>query len=127
MDLLHEFFYKEETYRIIGIAMEVHNELGPGFLEYVYQEAFEIELKRQNIPYQREKVIHIYYKNEKLKKEYSADFFCFDKIIVELKALSALNSVNESQLLHYLTATKMRVGMLINFGAKSLEHKRMVK
>ncbi|MBA4408534.1 MAG: GxxExxY protein [Bacteroidota bacterium] len=124
---MNDFLYKDETYLIIGAAMEVHNELGPGFLEPVYQEAFEIELISQNIPYVREKIINIYYKNEKLKKEYSADFFCFDKIIVELKALNALNSDHESQLLNYLTATKTKVGLLINFGSKSLQHKRMVK
>ncbi len=122
-----DFLYKNETYALIGVAMEVHNELGSGFLEPVYQEAYEIELIRQNIPFEREKVLSIYYKNEKLKKEYSADFFCFDKIVVELKALSELNSVHESQLLNYLTATKTKVGLLINFGAKSLQHKRMIK
>jgi GxxExxY protein len=124
---MNGFLYKDETYLIIGAAMEVHRELGPGFLEAVYQEVFEIELIRQNIPYEREKLLYIYYKNEKLKKEYSADFFCFDKIIVELKALSELNSIHESQLLNYLTATKTKVGLLINFGSKSLQHQRMVK
>jgi GxxExxY protein len=127
MDRLNEFYFKNETYQLIGVAMEVHNELGPGFLESVYQEAFEIELIRQNIPYEREKTLNIYYKNEKLKKEYSADFFCFNQIIVELKALNELNSIHESQLLNYLTATKTKVGLLINFGQKSLQHKRMVK
>ena len=122
-----EFLFKKETYDIIGIAMEVHNELGPGFLEAVYQEAFELELKRQEIPYIREKILNIYYKNEKLTKEYTADFFCFEKIIVELKALSSLNGDHEAQLLNYITATKTKVGLLINFGAKSLEHKRMIK
>lgn len=124
---MSEFLYKNETYDLIGVALEVHNVLGSGFLEAVYQEAFEIELIRQNIPYQREKPLNIFYKNEKLKKEYSADFYCFNKIIVELKALSSLNSEHESQLLNYLTATKTRVGLLINFGAKSLQYKRMVK
>jgi GxxExxY protein len=127
MELLNEFYFKNETYQLIGVAMEVHNELGPGFLEAVYQEAFEIELIRQNIPYEREKTLNIYYKNEKLKKEYSADFFCFNQIIVELKALNELNSIHESQLLNYLTASKTKVGLLINFGQKSLQHKRMVK
>ena len=124
---MNDFLFKEETYLIIGAAMEVHNELGPGFLEPVYQEAFEIELIKQNILYIREKNINIYYKNEKLKKEYSADFFCFDKIIVELKALNELNSEHEAQLLNYLFATKTKVGLLINFGSKRLQYKRMVK
>jgi len=122
-----EFLFKSETYDLIGVAMEVHNELGPGFLEAVYQEAFELELKRQEIPYVREKILNIYYKNEKLTKEYTADFFCFEKIIVELKTLSSLNGDHEAQLLNYITATKTKVGLLINFGAKSLEHKRMIK
>ena len=127
MDLLNELFFKEETYEIIGVAYEVHNELGPGFLEAVYQEAFEIELISRKIPYEREKLLNIYYKSIKLSKEYSADFFCFDKIIVELKALSVLTGDHESQLLNYLTSTKTKVGLLINFGSKSLQYKRMVK
>jgi GxxExxY protein len=127
MDLLDEFYHKEETYRIIGAAMEVHKELGPGFLESVYQEAFELELIEQEIPYEREKVLNIYYKFIKLQKEFSADFYCFDKIIVELKAQSTLTPDNQSQLINYLKATKNRVGLLINFGASSLEYKRLVK
>jgi len=122
-----EFLYKKETFDIIGVAMEVHNELGPGFLEAVYQEAFEIELINQNIPYEREKVLTIFYKKEKLKREFTADFFCFGKIIVELKALSSLDGNHEAQLLNYITATNTKVGLLINFGAKSLEYKRMIK
>ena len=122
-----EFLYKKETFDIIGVAMEVHNELGPGFLEAVYQEAFEIELVNQNIPYEREKVLIIFYKKEKLKREFTADFFCFGKIIVELKALSSLDGNHEAQLLNYITATNTKVGLLINFGAKSLEYKRMIK
>ena len=122
-----EFLYKKETFDIIGVAMEVHNELGPGFLEAVYQEAFEIELINQNIPYEREKVLIIFYKKEKLKREFTADFFCFGKIIVELKALSSLDGNHEAQLLNYITATNTKVGLLINFGAKSLEYKRMIK
>ncbi len=122
-----EFPLKDETYDIIGAAIEVHNELGCGFLEAVYQEAFEIELKRRNIPYEREKVINIFYKNEKLEKEYTADFLCYGKIIIELKALNFLNGDHESQLLNYITATNTKVGLLINFGTKSLQYKRMVK
>ena len=122
-----EFLYKKETFDIIGVAMEVHNELGPGFLEAVYQEAFEIELINQNIPYEREKVLTIFYKKEKLKREFTADFFCFGKIIVELKALSSLDGNHQAQLLNYITATNTKVGLLINFGAKSLEYKRMIK
>ena len=122
MDLL----YKNESYNIIGVAMEVHKVLGPGFLEPVYQEAFELELQRQNIPYEREKLLNIFYKGVKLKKYYEADFVCYDKIIVEMKALSDLNDDHIAQVLNYLTITKMKLGLLFNFGRKSLQYKRMI-
>jgi GxxExxY protein len=118
--------YKQEAYEVIGAAMEVHNELGCGFLEAVYQEALEIEFQRQHIPYQREKNLHILYKGDKLNKQYSADFVCHNKIIVELKALSALTSEHEAQILNYLKATGYKLGILINFGIKSLQYKRIV-
>ena len=120
--LLHE----KETYKIIGAAMEVHKELGCGFLEAVYQEAMEKEFCLQHIPYRREMPLPVYYKNEILQKAYIADFVCYDKIIVELKALSGLSNEHEAQILNYLKAAKLRVGLLINFGGKSLEYKRMV-
>lgn len=118
--------YKDEAYQIIGACMEVHRELGCGFLEVVYQEALEIEFQARNIPYTREKILRIQYKDKILKKEYSADFICFDKIIVELKALSELNSEHESQVLNYLKATGFKLGILVNFGQKSLEYKRLI-
>jgi GxxExxY protein len=122
MDLL----FKDEVYRIIGAAMEVHKVLGCGFLEAVYQEALELEFQFQQIPYKREAKLKIYYKGHLLNKFYEADFICYDSVIVELKALSALTSDHESQLLNYLKATGMKVGLLINFGEKSLKYKRMV-
>ena len=122
MDLI----YKEEAYKIIGAAMEVHRELGPGFLEAVYQEALELEFQKQNIPYEREKLLNIYYKGIKLKKHYSADFVCYDKIVVELKALSELNNDNAAQILNYLKTSELKLGLLLNFGAKSLQYKRLV-
>ena len=122
-----ELIYKNEVYQIIGAAIEVHKELGCGFLEAVYQEAFEIELRFRKIPYDREVKLNIYYKEQLLKKYYEADFVCFDKIILELKALSGLTSEHESQLLNYLKATNLKVGLLINFGRQNLEYKRMVK
>jgi GxxExxY protein len=121
-----DLLFKEEVYKIIGAAMEVHKELGCGFLEAVYQESFELELIAQNIPYEREKSIAIYYKKRPLLKKYRADFICYDKIIVELKALSVLTSDNEAQVLNYLKASAFRVGLLINFGAKSLQYKRFI-
>lgn len=118
--------YKEEVYRIVGAAMEVHSHLGPGFFEAVYQEAFEIELNFRSIPYLREEPLDIYYKRVKLKKKYVPDFICYDSIIVEMKAMSALQDVHQAQLLNYLKASKMRVGVLINFGETSLAYKRMI-
>ena len=122
-----ELIYKNEVYQITGAAMEVHSKLGCGFLEAVYQEALELEFQFRKIPYRREARLDIYYKDILLKKYYEADFICYDKIIVELKALSGLTSEHESQLLNYLKATNLRVGLLINFGKQSLEYKRMVK
>jgi GxxExxY protein len=122
-----ELLFKDEVYAIVGAAMEVYNELGCGFLEAVYQEAMEIELKERKIPYECQKILHITYKNIRLKKEYVADIICFDKIIVELKALSELSGKEESQIINYLRATGMKVGVLINFGAsRKLEWKRFV-
>jgi GxxExxY protein len=121
-----ELICKEEVYQIIGVAMEVHKELGCGFLEVVYQEALEIEFRLKNIPYKREARLKIYYKGNLLKKFYETDFVCFDKVIVETKALDALTSVHKSQLLNYLKATGIKVGLLLNFGSKSLEYSRMV-
>lgn len=118
--------YKEEVYKIVGAAMEVHSHLGPGFFEAVYQEAFEMELNFRSIPYLREEPLDIYYKGVKLKKKYVPDFICYDSIVVEMKAVSDLLDVHQAQLLNYLKASKMRVGVLINFGETSLVYKRMI-
>jgi len=107
--------------------MEVHKTLGCGFFEAVYQEALEIEFNIQGIPYQREEELHIVYKNEILQKKYRADFICFDKIIVELKALSQLETFNEAQVLNYLKVTEYKLALLVNFGETSLKYKRIVK
>lgn len=121
-----DFLYKDETFRIIGALMEVHRTLGCGFLESVYQEAVAMEFEMQNIPFEAEKILRIDYKGIELKKFYVADFVCFDKIIVELKALSSLTSDHEAQTLNYLKATGLKVGLLVNFGEKSLKYKRFV-
>lgn len=121
-----ELLYKEEVYNIIGAAMEVHSVLGCGFSEAVYQEALAIELTERGIPFEQEKLIQIDYKGKVLKKYYQADFVCYDKIILELKALSALSPEHESQLLNYLKATGLKLGILINFGEKSLVYKRYI-
>jgi GxxExxY protein len=96
-----DLIYKTEAYNIIGAAMTVHKELGCGFLEAVYQEALEIEFKNQGIPYVREASLTINYKGIKLQKTYQADFICYENIIVEIKALSGLNSEHDSQVLNY--------------------------
>ena len=118
--------YEEETYLIIGAAMAVHRELGHGFLEAVYQEALENEFILRQIPYKREEPITIYYKGTPLNKYYTADFICYDKIIIELKALSAFKNEHQAQVLNYLTATGLNLGLLINFGKSSLDHKRII-
>ena len=114
------------TYAILGAAMEVHSHLGNGFLEAVYQEAMAIELTRQRIPYQREVCFPVYYKGQELNTHYRSDFICFDAVVVELKALPKLTGVEESQLINYLKGTGLKVGLLINFGAPSLDYKRLV-
>ena len=116
----------QRTYKIIGCAMEVHKELGCGFLEAVYQEALEREFTIQRIPFKAQPVIQIKYKEQLLNKTYQPDFVCFDEVIVEIKALTGLTGIEEAQLINYLKATGLEVGILINFGSKSLQHKRMV-
>ena len=122
-----ELIYKDEVYAIIGAAMDVYNNLGPGFLEAVYQEAMEIETLARKIPALPEQKLYIQYKGLTLKKFYEADLICYEKIIVEIKAMEKLTSREESQILNYLKATGSPVGVLINFGAHNdLEWKRMV-
>lgn len=119
--------YKEESYKIIGAAFKVYNGLGPGFLEAVYQEALEIEFQRQGIPYEREKELKIQYAGVELKQTYKADFVCFGKIIVELKAVSELIDAHKAQVYNYLHATGFKLGLLLNFGCSDeLEKERIV-
>lgn len=116
----------EQTFAIIGAAMEVHCVLGHGFLEAVYQEALALEFKRRNISFEREQIIPISYKGEKLGTPYRADFICFGSVIVELKALPALSGIEEAPVINYLKATGHKKALLINFGAPRMEYKRMV-
>ena len=120
------YLYEDKTYEIIGSCFEVHKQLGNGFLEAVYQEALEEEFKLRDIPYKREVHLPIEYKGKLLKKYYVADFICFDKIIVETKAISNLTTLDEAQVLNYLKATKTKLGLLVNFGTKSLQKKRII-
>lgn len=122
-----ELIYKDEVFAIVGAAIEVHRVLGSGFLEAVYQEAMEIECLSKNIPLESQKVLQTRYKQHVLKKEYIADMVCFEKIIVEFKALDKLAGKEESQIINYLKATGYKVGVLINFGSHAkLEWKRFV-
>ena len=123
---LNDKILNDQSYAVIGACMAVHRELGSGFLEAVYQEALEVEFELRNISFEREKKISVYYKGEVLEKSYFADFICFDEVIVELKALSSLDGVHESQLINYLKATNLKLGLLINFGQFSLQQKRVI-
>jgi GxxExxY protein len=114
------------TYSIIGAAIEVHKHLGHGFLEPVYQESLAIEFDKRNIPFQREVKLPIHYKDRLLGTTYCADFICFDSIIVELKALARMSGVEEAQVINYLKVTSYQLGLLLNFGTRSLEHRRIV-
>ena len=119
--------FKEESYKVVGAAFKVYNALGHGFLEAVYQEALEIEIQRQGIPYEREKELKIQYDGVELKQTYKADFVCFGKIIVELKAVNALDDAHRSQVYNYLHATGYKLGLLLNFGnSDELEKERIV-
>jgi GxxExxY protein len=123
-----DLLLKEEVYAVAGAAIELHRELGPGFLEPVYQEAMEIELAERTIPFHAQKALSIRYKQRVLLKQYVPDLICYDQIIVELKALDRLSGTEESQLLNYLKASGRRVGLLVNFGSHGrLEWKRFVR
>jgi GxxExxY protein len=114
------------TFALIGVAMEVHKELGCGFLEAVYQEAMGIELATRGIPFQPQVELPVVYKGSRLTTFYKADFICFESIIVELKALAQTGGIEDAQVINYLKATDYHVGLLLNFGARSLHYKRFV-
>ena len=114
------------TYAIIGAAMEVHRQLGCGFLEPVYQEALALEFASRGIPSAREHKLQLTYKGQELDSKYSVDFICYATVVVELKALAHLSGTEESQVINYLKATGLTVGLLLNFGTRSLTHRRFV-
>lgn len=114
------------TYAIIGAAMEVHRLLGCGFLEPVYQQSLEIELTNRSIPYLPQQAYRVNYKGHELDAYYKPDFICFDEVVVELKALSRLTSIEEAQVLNYLKVTGLHTGLLSNFGSRSLEQRRFI-
>ena len=119
-----KLIYPHEAYEIIGAAMEVHNTLGQGFLESVYQEALEIELKARSIPFESQCKIQIQYKDVPMEHYFIADFVCYNKIIVELKSVSAILPEHEAQIINYLRATGFKLGILLNFNEESLYYKR---
>jgi len=121
-----EILFKDESYLIIGACMEVHKKLGSGFLESVYSEALELEFKKVNIRYEREKKLPVYYDDKPLNKYFRADFVCYNSIILELKATKFLVDTDWQQTLNNIKATKFKLGLLINFGTPSLTYKRIV-
>ena len=123
---MSELIYKDESFQIIGILFEVHNNLGGGFSEIVYKNASEYELKKLNIPFEREKEYVVHYKDTILNHKFYADFILFDKIILELKSCKKLDSKHNSQCINYLKVSTNKLAILANFNNKSLEHKRIV-
>lgn len=121
-----ELIFKEESYQIIGCCFEVHKELGKGFNEIVYKDALEIEFRKKQIFYQREKEFRIEYKGIEIPHKYYADFVVLEKIILEIKAIEKLTSSNIKQTLNYLASSKLKLGILVNFGADSLQHQRII-
>lgn len=126
MNIGDNMLYKDLCYTVVGAAMEVHSQLGNGFLEAVYHEALCLELKIKETPYEREKEFKLEYKGITLDKKYKADLIVDNKIIIELKSRPELTIHDEAQLLNYLKCTGYRLGLLINFGKKSLEWKRII-
>ena len=127
MDPDEEFIHKDETYKLIGAGFEVYNELGCAYLEPIYQEAYERELALQSIPFASQAPLRVSYKGECLNKNYYADLIAYQKVIVELKVLEKLTSREESQIINYLKAAGLQVGLLLNFGSHpKLEYKRIV-
>jgi GxxExxY protein len=112
----NELLFRDECYAIQGAVFEVYREIGCGFLEAVYQECVEKELRRRGIPFISQQELKLYYKGEELKQSYRPDLICYEKIIVELKALRELTGEHRSQVLNYLKATGLRLGLLVNFG-----------
>ena len=121
-----ELIYKEEVYKIVGLCMEVHNELGRGFSEIVYKDAIEYECEQNGHKFEREKMYLVQYKDIILPHKYFADFVVFDRVILEVKSCEKIIDEHVGQVLNYLAASELKVGLIVNFGKKSLEYKRVV-
>ena len=121
-----EIIFKDESYQIVGLCMEVHKQLGMGFREVIYKDALEIEFRENNLPYQREKLYKIEYKGIILPHKYKADFIVFDQIVLEVKSTSLIVDSFVAQTINYLKASGLKLGMIVNFGEKSLNFKRVV-
>ncbi|WP_448529936.1 GxxExxY protein [Raineya sp.] len=123
---MNEIIFKDEAYQIIGKCMEVHNQLGAGFLEIVYKDALEYEFRKSNIPFEREKEYKVYYKGIVLPHKFYADFVVFDKIILEVKGVSTLTDEFVAQCINYLKVSGCKLALLVNFGELRLSYKRIV-
>ena len=124
---MQEILFKEESYLIQGAIFEVYKEMGNGFLEAVYQECLEAELEFRKIPFVSQQTLALQYKGKILKQTYKPDLICFEKIIVELKGVSAIAKEHQAQVLNYLKATGLKLGLIVNFGAyPKVEIKRIV-
>jgi len=123
---MNELLYKEEIYQLVGFCLEIHRELGKGHDEIIYKDAIVVELSRAGISFSREKSYEISYKGVILPHFYYADFVVWGKILLEAKAVESLTDSHVKQVLNYLAASKLRLGLLVNFGGDSLEWKRVV-
>ena len=123
---MENYPYKNKTYKIIGKCMEVHNNLGPGFLEVVYKDALEIEFTKAGIPFEREKEYEVNYQGIILKHKFYADFVVFDEIILEIKAVKEFSDAFYAQCINYLKVSDNKLALLINFGQLKLEQKRII-
>jgi len=123
---MSEIIYKEESYEIIGKCFEVHNNLGPGFLEIVYKDALEYEFQKAGIPYSREEKYEVNYKDIILPHKFFADFIVFGKIILEVKGVSSIADEHIAQTINYLKVSGNKLGLLVNFGELKLTYKRLV-
>jgi GxxExxY protein len=123
---MDDIYLKEESYKIIGLCMEVHNILGKGHSEVVYKDALEYEFKINSIPFERERIYEIEYKDNVLPRKYIADFVVYNEVIFEEKAISQLTNSDTKQTLNYLASSKNKLGLLVNFGEDSLKYKRII-